>query len=147
MRNVYKWQTFKIFSYWTFEISSHFEDKYVYCVVHVEVKALFWFVTFINIYRYSRAHKDTRTHSHRLKFCNFLGRSRSEIKYSSNWDNTGKFNTNEIQVFLVTTSSLIKILGKLREINWHFHYLNTRWGSSFLKKFQARIVSKGWPRF
>ena len=54
---------------------------------------------------------------HRLKFCNFLERSRNQIheQLIQHWST--KFNTSEIQVFLMKTSDLIKILGKLREMN------------------------------
>ena len=126
----------------TFEISSHFEDKYVYCVVHVAIKTLFSFVTFIHTYIHIRTH--THAHNHtQVKILKFLERSRNQIheQLIQHW--SAKFITSEIQVFLMKTSDLIKILSKLREMNWHTVFALskqnycTRWGSSFLEKFHA----------
>ena len=73
--------------------------KYVYCVVHVAIQTLFWFISFIYTYAYARTHRHTHTetqththarkYSHRLKFFNFLERL---WKQMSNWDNTGPQN-------------------------------------------------------
>ena len=70
------------------------------------------------IHTHTRAHTHTHTHTHtQIEICNFLERSRNQIheQLIQHWST--KFNTGEIQVFLMKTSDLIKILGKLREMN------------------------------
>ena len=59
--------------------------KYVYCVVHVALKTLFLFVTFIHTYAYAHAdihtHPNTHTHTHtytltltQIKTLHFFGK-------------------------------------------------------------------------
>ena len=64
----------------------------------------------------ARTHTHTHTHTHTrihtitrtLKFCNFLKRSRNQIheQLIQHW--SVKFNTSEVQVFLMETSGLIQ---------------------------------------
>ena len=57
--------------------------KYVYCVVHVALKTLFLFVTFIQTYAY--AHADIHTHTltlTQIKTLHFFWKDR-ESKYTS----------------------------------------------------------------
>ena len=59
----------------------------------------------------------THTHTHTdLNFAIFW--KDREIKYTSNWDNAGMRNLiHRNSFFLMKTSDLGKLLGKLREIN------------------------------
>ena len=74
-----------------------------YCVVHVVIITLFSFViyTYIHIRPYIRAQTHTRkhththihTHTHSHTYLNFaIFWKDHEIKYTSNWDNTGPQN-------------------------------------------------------
>ena len=84
-------------------------------------KTLFWVVTFIHTYTYTHKHTDGHTHTHThshtdLNFGNFW--KDREIEYTSNWDKAGPRNPiHRYSWFLIKTSDLRKLLGKLREIN------------------------------
>ena len=94
-----------------------------YCVLHVTTITLFWFVTFIHTYAqahtYTHTHTHTHTHTQRnthtdLNFAGFW--KDCKIKYTRNWDNDGPQNLIHAKFkFLIKTSDLRKILGKLRE--------------------------------
>ena len=68
------------------------------------------------MHKRTRARTHTHTHTHTrihtitrtLKFCNFLKRSRNQIheQLIQHW--SVKFNTSEVQVFLMETSGLIQ---------------------------------------
>ena len=72
--------------------------EYVNCVVHVAIKTLFWFVTFLHINTHTHTHTQTHTHTHththihtQIKILLFFWKDR-ESKYTNNWDNTGPRN-------------------------------------------------------
>ena len=70
-------------------------------------------------YTYKHTHTHTHTNTHTdLHFAIFW--KDREIKYTNNWQlrqcSSAKFNTHKV-MFLMKTSHLKKILGKLREIN------------------------------
>ena len=91
---------------------------------------LFWLITlFCHIYTHihicthahthihTHTHTDTHTNTHAdLNFAIFC--KDHEIKYTSNWDNAGPQNLiHRNSCFLMKTSGLRKLFGKLREIN------------------------------
>ena len=75
--------------------------KYVYCVVHVAIQTLFWFVSFIDTYAYARTHKHTHTRTQTLtqiKIFQFSGKTAKANEQLIQYCST-KFNTSEIQDF------------------------------------------------
>ena len=76
--------------------------------------------------RHTRTHTHTREHSHRLKVCYFLERSRSEIKYSSNYDNPGPRNSIQAKFkFFNGNINSKKDPGQIeRNKLTYLHYLN-----------------------
>ena len=66
-----------------------------YCVAYVAIITLFWFITFIHAHTHTHTYTHTHTHAHThthtdLNFAIFW--KDHEIKYTSNWDNTGSQN-------------------------------------------------------
>ena len=118
--------------------------KYVYCVVHVAIQTLFWFVSFIDTYAYARTHKHTHTHahkhSHRLKFFNFLERLRKQM---SNWYNTGPRNLIQAK-FKIFNENIRsnKDSGQIeRNKLTYLHYLNKMIEKYKMRKFIFSEVS------
>ena len=97
------------------------------CVLHVPSKTLFWLhiYTHIHIYTHTHTHTHAHTHTHTRTHANthadlnftIFWKDR-EIKYTRIWDNDGPQNLiHRNSSFLMKTSDLRKLLGKLREAN------------------------------
>ena len=148
MRNVYKRQILKFSIYELLKIRHILKIKYVYCVVHVALKTLFLFVTFIHTYAYAHAdihthpnthtHTHTHSHSHRLKLCIFLERSRKQIH-----EHTDPRNLIQVK-FKIFNKNIRsnKDSGQIeRKKLTHLHYLNKMIGKYKLRKFIFSEVS------
>ena len=123
--------------------------KYVYCVVHVALKTLLLFVTFIHTYTYAHAdihtytHTHTHTHTHTLtltqiKTLHFLERSRKQIH-----EHTDRRNLIQVK-FKIFNKNIRsnKDSGQIeRKKLTYLHYLNKIIGKYKLRKFIFSEVS------
>ena len=75
--------------------------------------------TYIYTHTHTHTHKHTQTRTHTHTDLNFaIFWKDREIKYMGKWDNAGLRNlVHRNSCFLMKTSDLRKLLGKLREIN------------------------------
>ena len=129
--------------------------KYVYCVVHVALKTLLLFVTFIHTYAYAHAdihtHIYTHTHTHthtltltltltltQIKTLHFLERSRKQIH-----EHTDRRNLIQVK-FKIFNKNIRsnKDSGQIeRKKLTYLHYLNKMIGKYKLRKFIFSEVS------
>ena len=125
--------------------------KYVYCVVHVALKTLLLFVTFIHTYAYAHADIHTHTHTHihththtltltltQIKTSHFLERSRKQIH-----EHTDRRNLIQVK-FKIFNKNIRsnKDSGQIeRKKLTYLHYLNKMIGKYKLRKFIFSEVS------